>query len=64
MTRKPHPPMSRAYLDWLQKVNTRRPEQGWIDPFINDDLKIERVALFVEESEPDGPLQRVKRWFQ
>ena len=59
-----HPPMSRAYLDWLQKVNTRRPEQGWIYPWISDDLKVERVALFVEESEPDGPLQRVKRWFQ
>ena len=63
MTRKPHPPMSRAYLDWLQRVNTRRPDQGWIDPWVNDDLKVERVALFVEESEPDGPLQKIKRLF-
>jgi len=59
-----YPPMSREYLNWLEAVNQRRPENGWIDPFINDDLKIERVALFVEETEPDGPIQRIKRWFQ
>ena len=52
-----------GYGDWLQKVNARRLEQCRLDPWISDGLNVERVSLFIEESEPDGPMQRIKRWF-
>ena len=49
--------------DWLQKVNTRGQEECWLDPWISDGMNVERVSLFIEESETDGPMQRIKRGF-
>ena len=63
MTRKPHPPMSRAYLDWLQKVNGKR-EKTWLQPWVEPPSAIEPIKLFQEEPQPDTWGDRLRRLFR